>query len=75
MGRPDSTPGLSSISCSTLVIVGELDEITPPAEAEAMHRAIARSTLCVIPGAGHLSSLEQPAPFSRGLADFLLARL
>jgi pimeloyl-ACP methyl ester carboxylesterase len=31
--------------------------------------------LCVIPGAGHLSSLEQPDPFSRGLADFLLARL
>jgi pimeloyl-ACP methyl ester carboxylesterase len=39
-----------------------------------MQRAIARSTLCVIPGAGHLSSLEQPAAFSRGLADFL-ARL
>jgi 3-oxoadipate enol-lactonase len=75
MGRPDSTPGLSSISCSTVVIVGEHDEITPPAESEAMHRAIARSTLCVIPGAGHLSSLEQPATFSRGLADFLLARL
>jgi len=75
MGRPDSTPALSSISCSTIVIVGEHDEITPPAESEAMHRAIARSTLCVIPGAGHLSSLEQPATFSRGLADFLLARL
>jgi pimeloyl-ACP methyl ester carboxylesterase len=75
MGRPDSTPGLSRISCPTIVIVGEHDEITPPAESEAMHRAIARSTLCVIPGAGHLSNLEQPAAFSRGLADFLLARL
>jgi pimeloyl-ACP methyl ester carboxylesterase len=29
----------------------------------------------VIPGAGHLSSLEQPAAFSRALGDFLLARL
>jgi 3-oxoadipate enol-lactonase len=75
MGRPDSTPGLSSISCSTIVLVGEHDEITPPADADALQRAIARSTLCVIPGAGHLSSLEQPDPFSRGLADFLLARL
>lgn len=75
MGRPDSTLGLSGISCSTLIIVGEHDAITPPADAEAMRRAIARSTLCVVPGAGHLASLEQPAAFSRGLADFLLARL
>jgi 3-oxoadipate enol-lactonase len=75
MGRPDSTPGLSRIACPTLVIVGEEDEITPRDEAEAMQRAIARSALCVIPGAGHLSNLEQPAAFSRGLADFLLARL
>ena len=75
MSRPDSTSCLSQIACSTIVIVGERDEITPVADAEAMQRAIGRSTLTVIPGAGHLSSLEQPAAFSRGLADFLLARL
>jgi 3-oxoadipate enol-lactonase len=75
MSRPDSTPGLSQIACSTIVIVGEHDEITPVADAEALQRAIGRSTLTVIPGAGHLASLEQPAAFSRGLADFLLARL
>jgi 3-oxoadipate enol-lactonase len=75
MDRPDSTPGLSSISCATLVLVGDRDEITPPAEAEAMQRALPRSTLCVIPGAGHLSSVEQPALFSRAVADFLLAHL
>jgi pimeloyl-ACP methyl ester carboxylesterase len=75
MSRPDSTPGLSQIACSTIVIVGERDEITPVADAEALQRAIGRSTLTVIPGAGHLASLEQPAVFSRGLADFLLARL
>lgn len=75
MGRPDSTPDLDGISCATLVVVGEYDEITPPAVAEAMQRAIGRSTLAVIPGAGHLSSLEQPDVFSRGLRDFLLVRL
>jgi pimeloyl-ACP methyl ester carboxylesterase len=74
MGRPDSTPGLPAIACATLIVVGEEDEITPPAEAEAMHRAIGRSTLCVIPGAGHLSSLERPKEFSRALADFLPGR-
>lgn len=75
MARPDSTPGLGEINCGTLVVVGEKDEITPVADAEAMQRAIPRSTLCVIPGAGHLSSLEQPELFSRALSDFLLARL
>ena len=75
MGRPDSTPSLAAISCAALIVVGEHDQITPPADARAMQQAIARSTLCVIPGAGHLSSLEQPAAFSRALGDFLLARL
>lgn len=75
MGRPDSTPGLSGLSCATLVVVGEQDEITPVAEAEVMQRAIPRSTLSVIPGAGHLSSLEQPEVFSRALGDFLLGHL
>jgi pimeloyl-ACP methyl ester carboxylesterase len=75
LGRPDSTRLLSGISCATLVVVGEFDEITPAAEAEAMQRAIPRSTLTVIPGAGHLSSLEQPEAFSHAVGDFLLAHL
>jgi pimeloyl-ACP methyl ester carboxylesterase len=75
MGRPDSTSGLSAISCAALVVVGEHDEITPVAEAEAMRRVIQRSTLSVIPGAGHLSNLEQPEAFSRALGDFLLSHL
>jgi pimeloyl-ACP methyl ester carboxylesterase len=75
IARPDSTPGLDAIACATLVIVGELDEITPAAEAEVMQRAIRRSTLSVIPGAAHLSCLEQPDVFARGLRDFLLAHL
>ena len=72
--RLDARPARPS-PAPTLVVVGEHDEITPLADAEAMQRAIPRSTLCVIPGAGHLSSLEQPDAFSRALGDFLLARL
>jgi pimeloyl-ACP methyl ester carboxylesterase len=71
MERPDSTPELARVNIPTLVIVGEQDTVTPPADAEAMHAAIARSTLVVIPDAGHLSSVEQPRLFSRALADFL----
>jgi pimeloyl-ACP methyl ester carboxylesterase len=75
MDRPDSTPDLARISCATMVLVGEGDEVTPRADAEAMHAAISRSTLIVVPAAGHLSNLEQPDAFSKALGDFLLARL
>ena len=64
MRRPDSTPDLGGIRCPTRVIVGEEDTITPPADAEAMHRAIAGSRFQRLAGAGHLSNLEAPAEFS-----------
>ena len=47
----------------------------PVADAESLHRAIPRSTLAVIPRAGHVSSIEQPAAFSKVLDDFLLSHL
>lgn len=75
MARPDSTEDLPRIACATLVVVGEADEITPVADSTAMQAAIPRSTLAVLPGAGHLSNLERPDQFNKALADFLLARL
>jgi 3-oxoadipate enol-lactonase len=75
MGRPDATPDLPRISCPALVIVGEADEVTPPALAHAMHAALPRALETLIPGAGHLSSLERPDAFSTALHDFLLAHL
>ena len=36
-----------------------------------MHRAIAGSELVVVPGAGHMTNLEQPAAFNEALARFL----
>jgi pimeloyl-ACP methyl ester carboxylesterase len=75
MARPDSTEALPRLSCATLVVVGEHDALTPVADAEAMQRALPRSTLTIVPRAGHLSNLEQPGFFSRALADFLLTHL
>ena len=75
MTRPDSTPVLSSIHCPTLIIVGNQDTLTPPALSEEMYRAVGGSELVIVPGAGHLSSLEQPAAFNRALAHFLEHRV
>lgn len=70
MGRPDSTDLLATMSCPALVVVGEEDTITPPADAEATQRLLPRSRLVVLPQAGHLSNLETPDAFASALADF-----
>lgn len=75
MSRPDSTPLLGAIRCPTLVLAGEEDVITPPAVAEATARAIAGAELAIVPGAGHLSNLEQPEAFTAALARFLAHRV
>lgn len=69
--RPDSTPLLANISCPTLIIVGDEDVATPPAEAQYMKDRIPRAELLVVSQAGHLSNLEQPAAFNEALTSFL----
>ena len=69
--RTDTTPALPNIKVPTLILVGEKDLLAPPAASEAMRKLIPGAELHVIPGAGHLSSLENPAEFNRRLLDFL----
>jgi 3-oxoadipate enol-lactonase len=71
MTRPDSTPDLHEVHCPTLVIVGEHDAITPPDESRSMARQIGGARLVVVPGAGHLASLEQPEAFNAAVTEFL----
>ncbi|MGV7229059.1 MAG: alpha/beta fold hydrolase [Nitrospirales bacterium] len=69
--RPDSTDLLSTITCPTLVIVGEDDQATPVAESQYIAQRIPGSTFVTIPQAGHLSNFEQPAAFNQALRSFL----
>jgi len=71
--RPDSAAVLSTVRVPTLIVVGSDDAITPLADAESMHRAIAGSRLVVIPGAGHMSNMEAPQVFNDAVTDFLRA--
>jgi 3-oxoadipate enol-lactonase len=73
--RPDSTPDLAGVRRPALIVVGAEDALTPVADAEAMDRGIARSTLVKLPDAGHLSNLESPDQFSKALGDFLASSL
>jgi 3-oxoadipate enol-lactonase len=69
--RSDATPLLAGISCPTLVIIGDEDQITNVDVARLMQARIPRAELAVIEKAGHLSNLEQPEAFSGVLAAFL----
>ncbi len=69
--RPDSRPTLAAIRCPTLVLVGEQDQLTPPALAEEIANGIAGSRLAIIPGAGHLSTLEEPDAVGAALEAWL----
>jgi pimeloyl-ACP methyl ester carboxylesterase len=71
MTRPDSTPDLRSISCPTLVIVGDEDTVTPRADADVLASTISSAELVVLRRSGHLSNLETPAEFTSALAAFL----
>jgi 3-oxoadipate enol-lactonase len=69
--RPDARPGLASITCPTLVVVGADDALTPPSAAETLRQGIAGAQLVVVPDAGHMSNLEQPVAFALAVWSFL----
>lgn len=71
--RADSTQTLREIGVPTLLVCGSEDVLTPPAESEAMQRAIAGSRLEIIPRAGHLANLENPEAYNAVVRGFLSA--
>lgn len=71
MARPDSRPLLPGIEIPTLVLVGEGDEITPPAIAREMAEMIEWSSLVVVKDSGHLSTLERPDAVTGALEEWL----
>jgi len=70
-GRTDTTASLARIGVSTLIMVGEHDNITPPEASRAMHERIPGSTLHIVPEAAHMSPLENPEFVNGHLMDFL----
>jgi pimeloyl-ACP methyl ester carboxylesterase len=69
--RPDSSDLLATLDIPTLVIVGEQDALTPPAEADKMAAALPQAQLVRISGAGHLSPLEQPEAVNQAIKTFM----
>ena len=69
--RPDSFELIFGLMTPSLVVVGEKDSITPPADAERMAKALRNAKLVRIPNAAHLSNFEQPEVFNSAVKGFI----
>ena len=71
MAEADHRTDLDSITCPTLVVVGDEDTVTGPAKAAELADGIPGANLVTITAAGHLANQERPDAFNDAVAEFL----
>lgn len=69
--RPDSLETLRAADVPALVVFGEQDTLMPLEEANAMLDALPQAKLELIPAAGHLAPLEDPAAVAEAILSWL----
>ena len=69
----DTRDLLPNIRVPTLLVWGEEDQRAPLTVARQLRDAIPEARLVIIPGAGHVSNLEQPVLFNAAVRDFCLS--
>ena len=67
----DQRDRAAAVTVPTLVLCGDEDRITPPALSEDLARIVPGAELAIIPGAGHLSNIEQADLFNSKVDEFL----
>jgi pimeloyl-ACP methyl ester carboxylesterase len=71
--RPDYSSKLKEFRLPCLVIGAADDMAIPPLESRLLAEGLTQARLCMIPQAGHMVMLEQPAAVNRTLREFLAA--
>ena len=71
MARIDSRPHLAQVRCPVLVVCGEADQLATPEQSREMAALMPQATLEIVPGAGHMLTLEQPERVSTLLLRWL----
>ena len=71
LAATDARETLGSIGTPTLVVAGEGDPTSPPAEMAVMARAIAGARFEVLAGAAHLANVEGAQAFNQLLKEHL----
>ncbi|GIG41511.1 alpha/beta fold hydrolase [Cellulomonas phragmiteti] len=67
--RPDRTAVLQAFDGPVTVVVGDEDSVTGTDAAEHMAAAVTQALLVVVPRAGHLSAVEDPAAVRTALVE------
>jgi len=70
---PPDIEQLEKIKAPVLIITGEKDIRDFQQTADILHKKIKHSLKKQIPGAGHMSNMENPVLFNRLVSDFLIS--
>jgi pimeloyl-ACP methyl ester carboxylesterase len=71
MAEADLRPALPHVDVPTLLLYGDRDQRSPVEVGRVLHEGISTSRLVVLPGVGHLSSVEGAEQFNREVRAFL----
>jgi pimeloyl-ACP methyl ester carboxylesterase len=71
IARPDARLHLPRVRCPTLVVTGLADVLTPPECAREIAALVPGAELHLLPGCGHMLTMEQPAAVNALLQDWL----
>jgi pimeloyl-ACP methyl ester carboxylesterase len=69
--RPDMKSFLPSINIPTLLIAGAEDALTPAQEMQQAAAEIPKGQYVEVPGAGHMSTMENPGAVNTAMTQFI----
>ena len=70
--RFDMTRDLERIKRPTLIVAGELDQVTPVSDSVTLNARIEDSLMKVLPNCGHMVHIEKPQIFNAVVDKFCL---
>ena len=73
IARPDARLHLPQLRCPVLVLCGEADQLTPPAQSREIAVLCPGARLVMVPRAGHMLTMEQPEFVNAALREWLPA--
>ena len=71
IARPDFRPFAKEAKMPVEILVGEEDKLTPPYLSQELGRLFAQSSLTILSGVGHLSSIEAPDKVTEVITNLL----
>ena len=71
MAREDLRRFLPGLRMPALVVCGEADRLTPPEQSREIASLLPLARLEIVPGAGHLLTMEEPARVNALLLDWM----